>query len=115
MTPFWEIEPTWQNSIRTLDALKHQNVALGAYVNQKLIGYVIYDPISKGIRQIAVDKDHRRLGTASALVFKLIQDFEHTFSVINVDKESEELNLFLKKLGLTNHLNQFEMELKLKV
>jgi ribosomal protein S18 acetylase RimI-like enzyme len=113
METFWDVLPTWQNSNSALDVLKQNNCSLGAYIENQLIGYIIYNPTNKRIQQIAVQKDFRKKGIASTLIFELIKKYGNTFSIINVDKKSKEVNHFLNKIGLENSLEQIEMELKL--
>ncbi len=113
MTSFWDIAPTWQNSNAALDELKHNNISLGAFTGDQLIGYIIFNPSSKRIQQIAVDKGFRRKGIASALILELVETYGKTLSIINVDKTSIGANHFFSKIGLENNINQFEMELEL--
>lgn len=113
MGTFWDVLPTWQNSNSVLDELKQNNCSLGAYLENQLIGYVIYNPANKRIQQIAIHKDFRRKGIASTLIFELIEKYGDTLSIINVDKKSKEANNFLNNIGLENSLEQIEMELKL--
>jgi ribosomal protein S18 acetylase RimI-like enzyme len=114
MESFWDSHPTWQNSMNTIIRLKDNNVSLGAFIENTLVGYVIYNPTNKRIHQIAVCKDKRRLGIASTLLSKLINDYDNTISIINVNKSSKSINKFLQNLGFEIYLNQLEMELQLK-
>ncbi len=111
METFWDVLPTWQNSNNVLDELKQNNCSLGAYNENRLIGYVIYNPTNKRIQQIAIHKDFRKKGIASTLLFELIKKYGNSLSIINVDKKSIEANNFLKKIGLEKSLEQIEMEL----
>jgi ribosomal protein S18 acetylase RimI-like enzyme len=113
MESFWDIYPSWQNSKSVVEELRSKNNSLGAYIENKLVGYVIYNPTSKRIQQIAVSKEFRRKRIATALVFELKERYGNTLSIINVDKQSSAVNSFLIKIGLENNLEQIEMELKL--
>jgi ribosomal protein S18 acetylase RimI-like enzyme len=86
MKSFWDTRPTWQNSMNTIVRLKDNNVSFGAFIENTLVGYLIYNPTNKRIQQVAVSKDRRRLGIASSLLSKLINDYDNTLSIINVDK-----------------------------
>lgn len=110
---FWDITPTWQNSKRVLENLKPINVSLGAYIKNQLVGYVIYNPNSSRIQQIAVHQNFRKLRVASTLIFELAKRYEQGLSIINVDKSSKSINNFLSKIGLENNLVQLEMKLEL--
>src|SRR5690606_32819192 len=57
---FWDINPTWQNSISAVELLKSTNISIGIYENEQLVGYAIFNPNAKKIHQLAVDKEHRR-------------------------------------------------------
>ena len=113
MESFWDIDPTWQNSKSAVNELKYSNISVGAYLENELIAYVIYNPTSKRIQQIAVSKDYRKKRIASTLILELKEKYGKTLSVINVDKRSKVVNDFFKKIGLENNLEQLEMELEL--
>jgi len=110
---FWDIQPTWQNSNKVLDDLKPNNISLGAYVNNKLVGYVIFNSLNQRIQQIAIAKVYRRKGIASTLLSELKSQNENNFSVINVDKKSESSVEFFNSVGLKIYLEQQEMKLKI--
>jgi len=113
MESFWDIHPTWQNAKGVINTSKSAVIAMGAYIEKRLVGYVIYYPKNKRIQQIAVHKDFRKRRIASALIFELKNVYGKTFSIINVDKRAKAVNDFFRNVGLQNNLEQFEMELKL--
>lgn len=113
MESFWDIQPTWQNSKNAVDQLKTGNYSLGAYFQNQLVAYVIYNPKSQRIQQIAVHQDFRKKGIASSLLAGLAKKYGNTFSVINVDKKAKNITGFFDSLGFENFLDQLEMELNL--
>ena len=113
MVSFWEVSPTWQNAIGAIETTKDHTISIGAYRGHQLVGYLIYNPTSKRIQQIAVHKDFRRKGIGTALVFEVLQHYGPTLSLLNVDNNSKSLNRFIKSIGLAPNLEQFEMELKI--
>jgi ribosomal protein S18 acetylase RimI-like enzyme len=113
MESFWDILPTWQNSKNVIDRFILDNISLGAYIENQLVGYVIYNPNNNRIQQIAVKKDFRKKRIASTLISKLTTKYGKTISIINVDKKSESINHFFCEIGLKNNLAQLEMELDL--
>lgn len=113
MQSFWDTYPTWQNSKSAINKLKGYNISLGAYIKNQLVGYIIYNPINKRIKQIAVSKDFRQQKIASTLISEIISSHGHTTSIINVDKNSIGINTFLNKIGLKKNLEQLEMKLQL--
>lgn len=113
MESFWDIYPTWQNSKNVIDELKYNNISLGAYLENQLVGYIIYNPNNKRIQQIAVRKNFRQRKIASTLVQEIIEPYGNTLSIINVDKSSKCVHIFLEKIGLKKNLEQLEMQLQL--
>lgn len=110
MESFWDVSPTWQNSSRVVADLRDSTIALGAYLDEQLVGYVIYTPSSKRIPQLAVAKKFRRMGIASTLLSELIEQHGDLLSIINVDKTALCANHFLNRMGLVKDLEQLEME-----
>ncbi len=113
MESFWDIYPTWQNSKNVINELKYNNVSLGAYIENQLVGYIIYSPNNNRLQQIAVSKDFRQRRIASTLICEIIKTYGNTLSIINVDKSSKCVNAFFKKIGLKENLEQLEMKLPL--
>lgn len=111
MESFWDISTTWQNSKNVLIKLRDNNDSLGAYIKNQLVGYVIYNPRSKRIQQIAVHKDFRKVGIASKLITELAKKYGSAFSIINVDKKAKNIASFFNAVGFENYIEQLEMEL----
>jgi len=111
MESFWEVSPTWQNSNRVINDQKHTIISLGAYLQNQLIGYVIYNVTNKRIQQLAVSQLFRREKVASTLISELIKRYGNSFTMINVDKRSNSMNAFMVKIGFENILEQLEMKL----
>ncbi|MBW1294752.1 GNAT family N-acetyltransferase [Aquimarina litoralis] len=110
MESFWDIKPTWQNSKNVLDTIKENTISLGAYLDNKLVGYVIHNTTSNRTHQIAVSKDHRNKKIACTLISKLKETYGDSFLIINVDKNAKNTNSFFESIGLKNDLEQLEME-----
>jgi GNAT superfamily N-acetyltransferase len=83
---------------------------LEAYLDGKLVGYLIYNANSRKVNQFAVSAQHRQKGVASALFNHLQQTLDEGIYVYNVDSSSLATLSFLKKIGLKEKVNQFEME-----
>ena len=113
MKSFWDIYPTWQNSKNVVNELKPNNISMGAYIDDQLVGYIIYNPNNKRIQQIAVSRNFRKRKIASSLIYNIIETYGNILSVINVDKSSKSMNHFLEKIGFKNNLEQLEMKLHL--
>lgn len=113
MHSFWDFNPTWQNSTSVMNDFKDSNKSIGAYIDNMLVGYLIYNPVSKRIHQLAIDKNHRRCRIASSLMASLDKSGQNIFSITNIDENSHSMNTFLAKTGLENFLDQIEMQLDL--
>lgn len=106
---FWDIEPSWQGAIFVLNPMPENFKALGAYAGENLVGYIIYNPTSGKVHQIAVHKEYRNQGVGAGL-FAAIADGQ-PIAINNVDEASNKTAVFLeKKIGLQNWLSQFEMK-----
>ncbi|EAR01926.1 GNAT family N-acetyltransferase [Maribacter sp. HTCC2170] len=113
MESFWDITPTWQNSKNVINGLRDSIVSIGAFIQNQLTGYIVFNPNNKRILQIAVDKKFRKTGIASTLVSQLVKKYGDTLSIINVDKSSKPINTFLEEIGFEKNLEQLEMKLQL--
>ncbi|KXH85858.1 GNAT family N-acetyltransferase [Chryseobacterium kwangjuense] len=109
---FWEIEPSWQSSKEVLEGIRKDCMILGAYMEGRLVGYTIYNPVIRKVYQIAVDKKYRRQGIGSQLLNRIGKDCKgQAVSFNNVDDSSASTALFLESTaGLKNWLSQFEMK-----
>ncbi|WP_213277136.1 GNAT family N-acetyltransferase [Chryseobacterium indologenes] len=109
---FWDIEPSWQGSVFVLEPMPENYITLGAYIEEKLVGYIVYGPASEKIYQFAVDKSFRNQGVGTML-FNAIskKNGGQTIALNNVDDSSENASKFLsERAGLNNWLSQFEMK-----
>lgn len=105
---FWDILPSWQSAIPSMDVVKP--AALGAFIDVKLVGYLLFNPLNKRIYQVAVAPQHRRKGIGTQLLAEAQKQLSNEkVQINNMDEVAENLELFLEKHGLTNDINQFEM------
>ncbi|MGK6344019.1 GNAT family N-acetyltransferase [Chryseobacterium sp. DT-3] len=109
---FWDIKPSWQSSITVLENIRQSCTVLGAYKDEQLKGYIIYNPAVKKVYQVAVDQSSRRQGIATKLLSAIGQmNGEQAISVNNVDDTPENTSAFLHAAGLKNWVSQFEMKI----
>ncbi|MEW9097390.1 MAG: GNAT family N-acetyltransferase [Clostridiaceae bacterium] len=111
---FWEVTPSWQNSIDSIKALPDSFIYTIASLNNTIVGYGIIDKKTGDIPQIAVDNNHRHKGVGQSILTDLISSTEsNKISILNVDDQSTTLKNFLYKSGFNNYINQYEMLLEL--
>ncbi|OUL63231.1 GNAT family N-acetyltransferase [Flavobacterium sp. AJR] len=108
---FWDIEPSWQNDIMAVSNSIEFSQILGAYINDALVGYAIYNPTSKKINQVAVAPNYRRKGIGTSL-FNHINNAldQNELLVYNVQNSSAEAKGFIKNLNIPYTISQFEMK-----
>jgi ribosomal protein S18 acetylase RimI-like enzyme len=106
---FWNAQPSWQNSFLAIKRTKSLHKIVGAFLKEKLVGYIIYTASGR-IKQFAVDKNFRCLGIGQTL-FSQLNNQE--IIITNIDENDQESLSFLSKIGLKIFIEQFEMELKI--
>lgn len=114
MQSFWDVTPTAQNSIRAINELNSMLLCWGGFLNNQLVGYVIYNPITKRLPQMAIHKAFRGRRIAATLLQHLRSKFDPSLVVINVDKRNQPINDFFEKVGLECFLEQMEMKREMK-
>jgi Acetyltransferases len=110
MMVFWDFTPSWQNSIEAITRCLADFTIIGAFAQQKLVGYCIFEPNSGDITQIAVDKAHRRKGIATALLNEAVKHNRYdSIKAINTEATCEPITAFLTSNNITLLGKQFEM------
>ena len=110
---YWDVLPTWQNTPSVLDRTSTKKI-LGAYLEGNLVGYIIFNPVTKRLNQIAVHPQHRRKYIAETLLSHAGNGGDAEFAVLNVDEDAVGLISLLNKMNWTNTVDQLEMRLNLK-
>ena len=109
---FSNMEAAWQNSLASVERAKTGHQLLGAFDNEKLVGFAAYVPTTGRVKQLAVHSDHRRKGIGTALLRFIQQNTGATQLVItNVDENYEPAIMFLQALGFQVFLALYEMKL----
>ena len=108
---FWDGKPSWQNSIDAMSRSRKMKRLIGAFLNGKCVGYIIFSSKFGRVAQMAVSKDHRRQGIGTALVRAMQEATADGFSmqVINIDKSLTGAMEFFKDRGFYERLSQHEM------
>ena len=106
---FWDGYPSWQNSIAAVERIAAETVIVGAYDDDRCLGYgVVFKP-SANLMQLAVAPGHRRTGIGSAILAALQREVAEVLKVNNVDEELTGTLAFYEALGFREMLRQFEM------
>jgi ribosomal protein S18 acetylase RimI-like enzyme len=110
----WEWEPSWQNSIRSIERSKSPRITLGIFRSGILIGYGIVYPISGDIPQLCIHPEHRRIGAGARLMKELQERAGQgkELRVINVENNAAPTIRFLEAQGLQMFGTQLEMRMK---
>lgn len=111
---FWDYPPSWQNSDLSIQRVSESFRYIGAFSNNKLVGYMVYEP-SGGITQIAMHQKHRNQNLGHEFIKFLIEKSPNLekINIINVDKRDTVLLNFLFKFGFKSFTSQYEMILKM--
>lgn len=110
---FWDWQPTWQNATTALKNIGSGNNSIGIHLDEKLVAYASYNPQNNRISQFAVAKDYRKQGLGSALFQHIYNENKAELSLVNVDAAAADTLSFLKSIGLTAFVNQYEMKKKM--
>lgn len=111
LTTFWDGKPSWQNSVEAVIRSRQMKRILGAYSNEKCVGYMVFSSKFGRVAQIAVDRNYRNRGVGTALVHAMQSGMADGFSmqVINIDKSLAATVNFFLNLGFYERLSQHEM------
>lgn len=109
---FWNIEPTWQNNIQTIQRSGDRYKTALAYFNRVLAGYVVYDTVSRRVKQFAVSPDMRGNGVGTALLSH-VNKITGQVVLTNYDESDAESHAAFAAWGLEAHYPMYEMILKL--
>ena len=107
---FWDFEPSWQNSIESINRKIEHFKFLGIFDKENLVGYGITEKSTGDIPQFAISNKYRRNGLATLLFESLIRlsDTE-TIKIINTDADYEPFKKFAESINLKSGIGQYEM------
>ncbi|MFW6680722.1 GNAT family N-acetyltransferase [Lacrimispora sp. AGF001] len=112
---FWDYQPSWQNSIQSIAAVRECFNVSAVRINNCIVGYGIIDKTTGEIPQIAVDKNWRNKGIGSSILADLMnQTISNQIKILNIDTRSEAMLQFITAAGFHNTVNQYEMILELQ-
>ncbi|MGD9978112.1 MAG: GNAT family N-acetyltransferase [Bacteroidales bacterium] len=107
---FWDFYPSWQNSFDSIYRKPEDFLVFGAFFNQSLVGYCIFEPNSGDITQISIDRQHRRKGVGSLMLKEALKFNLHgSTKIINTDVNCDSITKFLESSSIAIKGKQFEM------
>lgn len=104
---YWDGKPSWQSSIDAVESVRDQREIVGAFVDEKCVGYGIVHQPSGLLMQLAVARAFRRRGIGRRILAELSGD--GILKINNVDEELKGTLAFFKANGFEIVLRQFEM------
>lgn len=109
-TEFWDFTPSWQNSFESIQRAVDDFICLGVFVDGRIVGYCVFEPISGDLTQIAVDKKYRRQGIASLLLKEILNLNKNSIlKIVNKDVSCDSITDFIKAKNIEVKGKQFEM------
>jgi len=87
---------------------------IGAFLDEKMVGYCVFDAHTEDLTQLAVSNAYRRKGIASRLLQEAIAGLKTDFiKILNIYSENQTMPAFLKSKNIPLASKQFEMVLPL--
>ncbi len=102
--PFFDMRPSWQNTIRSIERAAEPYVAIG---DERAI--VVLFPSNGDIPLLAVSPDARRQGLGRALLDLAARRAAKPLRIMNSEDEAHGINAFLERVGATRFVRQIEM------
>lgn len=113
---FGDWRPSWENSFSSIARIPDGVVILGARRDGRWVGFAAYYPGMNWILDVAVDREHRRRGIATALLGRLVEPLAGivpAVKMVNVDHGDAGTLAWLEGAGFEVYARQYEMELSL--
>lgn len=111
----WDWQPSWQNSIRSVQRSKSTKTILGVFLDSTCVGYGIVYQDTGDVPQFCIDPAFRRMGAGKILIDALQARIDPRIALraVNIDSASESTIRFLLNQGFENFISQHEMEMEL--
>lgn len=107
---FSDFHPSWQNSFESIGRAANDFLCFGTFVENRLMGYCIFEPTSGDVTQLVVAPTHRRKGIGAALLLEALSRNKYaTVKMINIDTACTGMTAFLKARNIELKGQQFEM------
>jgi len=102
--PFFDMRPSWQNSVRSIERAAEPHVAIG---DERAI--VVLFPSNGDVPLLAVHPDVRRQGLGRALLDLAARRAAKPLRIMNIADDAHGINAFLERVGATRFVRQIEM------
>lgn len=110
---FWNHQPTYQNTLSSINRNKNAHTFLGVFSENGLLAYIIYANSNARVKQFGVDKNYRKSLLGQQLFYQVQKaNLNQEISLINIDSNDTESVAFLQKIGLSTTVEQYEMVLQ---
>jgi len=110
LAAFWDFCPSWQNSLDSIKRAYSDFVCLGAFLDNELVGYSVFEPLSGDIAQIGIKPQNRRMGIASLLLDKMIKlNQNDIIKIVNTETSCPSISAFLRASKIEASGKQYEM------
>ena len=114
---FFDWQPSWGNTIASIQRIPDEVIILGAHVQTELVGFLVYYPLLRWILNLAVHRSYRRQKIGTALIAKLkdvIGPQDPPIKIINIEHADKSMIEFLNTVGKMHDIGQYEMKLDLQ-
>ncbi len=107
---FFDFVPSWQNSFNSIERDIDKFILTGAFKDETLVGFSVFEPLSGDVTQLAVAQEYRRQGVGSLLLQKMQRENKHNnIKVVNTEIDCSSISAFLKYHNIEPSGKQFEM------
>lgn len=111
---YWEIEPSWQNSICSIQRKINCFHMIGVFKGNHVVGFGIIEKLTGDIPQLVIAKDYQRKGLATALLNHLLNYSKSSkIKMINIESKYLPFKEFLRSLNVPLPSKQYEMILQI--
>lgn len=105
-----DYSPTWEMTEEALSVFPSEFEYREIYFKNQKAGYLIHSPKTGLVQQYAIHPKFRRNKLGTYLFSDLTKNMPQV-RVNNVPKKDKASTAFLKKMGMENHIDQYEMAL----
>ena len=113
-TELWDWQPTWQNSLESLDRIQEDLEIIGAYAGEDLLGYGAVIRSTSTLAQLAVRADRRRQGIGRAILAALMARSGNAgLQIINASSSDKGFTAFIERNGGSAGTRQIVMSITL--